>query len=165
MEQRLLAPAPLSVRARRARRLSFGFGRRFFLITLLGLLWAIPAFWDVRFLLVMAAWDLCACVAWAVDLARLPRAAQITLERSWAGPPSLSNQIEVTLELHNDSGIAIECSVLDDIPHSLISQPPTLTIKAPARDSASARYTVRPLERGDIELGGAYLRYRSGSQF
>src|SRR5947209_13772072 len=138
MQQRLLAPEPLSARAHRARRLSFGFGRRFFLITLLGLLWAIPAFWDARFLLVMAAWDLCAVMAWAVDLARLPRANRLVLERSWAHPPSLSNATDVTLELRNESGVAIECSVLDDLPRSLIPQPPELTIKAPAHDSASA---------------------------
>jgi uncharacterized protein (DUF58 family) len=165
MQQRLLAPGPVSARAHRAKRLSFSFGRRFFLITLLGLLWAIPAFWDVRFLLVMAAWDLCAVIAWAVDLARLPRADCLVLERSWTHPPSLSNSTEVTLELRNESGVAIECSVLDDLPRSLIPQPPLLTIKVPAHDTASARYTVRPLERGDIKLGAAWLRYRSGSQF
>ncbi len=165
MEQRLLAPPPLSVRAHSAKRLGFGFGRRFFLITLLGLLWAIPAFWDVRFLLVMAAWDICALIAWAVDLARLPRPDRLVLERTWAGPPSLSNSMEVTLELRNQSGVAVACSVLDDLPRSIIPEPPTVEIKAAARDSGSAHYTVRPLERGDIALGAAYLRYRSGSQF
>src|ERR1051325_5316077 len=100
--QHLLAPEPVSARAHRAKRLSFGFGRRFFLITLLGLLWAIPAFWDIRFLLVMAAWDLCAVIAWAGDLARLPRPDRLVLERSWAHPPSLSNATEVTIELLNE---------------------------------------------------------------
>ena len=165
MQQRLLAPEPVSARAHRAKRLSFGFGRRFFFITLLGLLWAIPAFWDVRFLLVMAAWDACAVIAWAVDLARLPSADRLVLERSWAHPPSLSNATEVTIELRNESNVPIECSVLDDLPRSLIPEPPEVIIKVPARDSASARYTVRPLQRGDIALGAAYLRYRSGSQF
>jgi uncharacterized protein (DUF58 family) len=165
MEQRLLAPSPLAARSHRAKRLSFGFGRRFFLITLLGLLWAIPAFWDVRFLLVMAAWDFCAFLAWAVDLARLPAPDRLEVVRSWAGPPSLSNPVEVTLELRNESGTAIECSVLDDVPRSLAAQPPTVTIKARAKDSTSACYTVRPLDRGDIPLGAAYLRYRSGSHF
>jgi uncharacterized protein (DUF58 family) len=165
MQQRLLAPEPMSARAYRAKRLSFGFGRRFFLITLLGLLWSIPAFWDARFLLVMAAWDLCAVIAWAVDLARLPRADRLVLGRSWAHPPSLSNATEVALELRNESSVAIECSVLDDLPKSLIPLSPELIIQAPPRDSASAHYTVRPLERGDVKLGAAYLRYRSGSQF
>src|SRR5258707_814055 len=165
MHEDHLAPAPSSARARRVKRLSFGFGRRLFLVTLLGVLWAIPAFWDVRFLLVMAAWDLCALIAWAVDLIRLPRADRLVLERSWAGPPSLSNVTEVTIEVRNESGVNVECRVLDDVPRSLAPQPPTLEIKAAARDSASAHYTVRPLERGDIALGEAYLRYQSGSQF
>lgn len=165
MQQRLLVPAPLSASARRVKRLSFGFGRRFFLVMLLGLLWTVPAFWDARFLLVMAAWDFCAVAAWAIDLARLPRAERLTLERSWNGAPSLSNATEITLELRNESGVAIACRVLDDIPGSLITAPPTVEIKVPARGSASGHYTVRPLERGDIALGAAYLRYRSGSQF
>src|SRR5947209_12404460 len=119
MEQRLLAPAPLSVRARRAKRLSFGFGRRFFLITLLGVLWAIPAFWDTRFLLLMAAWDACAILAWVVDLARLPRPERLVVVRSWEGPPALSNNVQVTLEIQNQSGVYVACSVIDDAPGSL----------------------------------------------
>src|SRR5260221_5900298 len=103
MQQNLLAPAPLSARARRVKRLSFGFGRRFFLVTLLGVLWAVPAFWDVRFLLVMAAWDLCAVIAWAVDLSRLPLPERLVVERSWAGAPSLSNEVEITFEVGHQS--------------------------------------------------------------
>jgi uncharacterized protein (DUF58 family) len=187
MEQRLLAPAPVSARAHRAkglrraggekpgllfrladllgRNLSFGFGRRFFLITALGVLWAIPAFWDERFLLVMAAWDLCAVAAWAVDLLRLPRPDRLVLERSWDGPPALSNAAAITLELHNQSGVAVECSVIEDMPRTLVPEPPRVVLRAAARGSATGHYTVRPLERGDIALGAAYLRYRSGSQF
>jgi uncharacterized protein (DUF58 family) len=163
--QTLLAPAQLSVRAQRAKRFSFGFGRRFFLITLLGVLWAIPAFWDTRFLLVMAAWDACALVAWAVDLARLPRPERLVVVRSWQGPPSLSNNVQVTLEIRNESGVYLACRVIDDAPGSLIAEPPLLEIRVRARDSASATYMARPLERGDVTLGPAYLRYRSGSHF
>jgi uncharacterized protein (DUF58 family) len=160
-----LAPAPVSVRAQRAKRLSFGFGRRFFLITLLGLLWAVPAFWDVRFLLVMAAWDVLALLAWAVDLARLPHPERLVVERSWGGAPSLSNDLKVTLELRNQSAVPVICRAIDDAPRSLIAEPPQLEINAPANDSGSASYTVHPVERGDVMLGAVYLRYRSGSQF
>jgi uncharacterized protein (DUF58 family) len=61
--------------------------------------------------------------------------------------------------------VYVSCRVIDDVPRSLAAAPPQLEIKAPARDSGSARYTVHPLERGDVALGAAYLRYRSGSQF
>src|SRR5262245_23480977 len=113
----------------------------------------------------MAAWDACAVIAWAVGLARLPRPERLVLERSWAGPASLSNAVSVTLELRNESSITVECSVLNDLPRSIIPAPPTVEIKAPPGDSSSASYTVRPLERGDISLGPAYLRYRSSSKF
>ncbi|HLK08057.1 MAG TPA: DUF58 domain-containing protein, partial [Candidatus Angelobacter sp.] len=160
-----LAPEPLSVRAQRGKRFSFGFGRRFFLLTLLGVLWAIPAFWDTRFLLVMAAWDACAFIAWAVDLARLPRPEFLAIERSWSGAVSLSNNTQVTLQIRNESGTYIVCQAIDDVPRSMIPEPPALQINVRAKDSNSATYTVRPLERGDVTLGAVYLRYQSGSHF
>ena len=163
--QTQLAPEPVSVRAKRGKRLSFGFGRRFFLLTLLGALWAIPAFWDTRFLLVMAAWDACAFIAWAVDLARLPRPEFLTIERSWAGAVSLSNNTQVTLDICNESGTYVACQVIDDVPQSMIPEPPALQINVRAKNSSSATYTVRPLERGDVTLGAVYLRYQSGSHF
>jgi uncharacterized protein (DUF58 family) len=160
-----LAPAPVSVRAHAAKRLSFGFGRRFFLLTLLGILWTIPAFWDIRFLLVMAAWDACAIIAWAVDLARLPQPERLVIERSWDGAVSLSNNTQVTLEVRNQSRVYVSCKLIDDVPRSMMTEPPTLQINARANDSSSATYTVRPLERGEVTLGAVYLRYQSGSHF
>ncbi len=160
-----LAPKPVSNPARQTKRFGFGFGRRFFLVVLLGVLWAVPAFWDSRFLLLMAAFDLCAIIAWGVDLRRLPSPHQLVLERSWTGPPSLSNDLQVQLQLQNLGRIWVECHVLDDVPRALRAMPPTVEIQARARDTGSAAYTIRPLERGDVQLGAAYLRYRSGARF
>ncbi|HJX85001.1 MAG TPA: DUF58 domain-containing protein, partial [Candidatus Angelobacter sp.] len=61
--------------------------------------------------------------------------------------------------------IAVNCRVLDDIPPSLVSVPPTLQLSAAAQSSAQGSYTVRPLERGNVQLGPAYLRYQSGAGF
>ncbi|MBZ5532117.1 MAG: DUF58 domain-containing protein [Acidobacteriia bacterium] len=160
-----LAPPPLIVQARRTRRMAWGFGPRFFLVVILGVLWAVPAFWDKRFLLVMAAWDLCALMAWAVDLARLPKPKQLLVQRSWAGPPSLSNDVDVELEVQNFGRAYLECRVVDDVPPSLRNAPPKVEIKVAAQSAGSAKYTVRPLERGDVALGAAYLNYRSGARF
>jgi uncharacterized protein (DUF58 family) len=165
MKQMQLAPPPVSSPARQTGRFRFGFGRKFFLLTILGILWAVPAFWDLRFLLVMAAWDLCAVAAWAVDLARLPRPELLTLERSWNGVPSLSNPVEVILELRNSSTTSIDCRILEDVPNTLRSEPPQVEIKAPARDSASTSYRLLPLRRGENSLGAAYLRYQSSAGF
>jgi uncharacterized protein (DUF58 family) len=146
-------------------RLGVGFGHRFFLVLLLGLLWAIPAFWDARFLLVMAAFDLCAVIAWAIDLLQLPAPHQLVLQRSWAGPPSLSNDLEITLQIENLGRTAVECRILDDVPRALRAAPPTVEIHTPAHSFGAATYTIRPLQRGDVKLGAAYLRYQSGAHF
>jgi uncharacterized protein (DUF58 family) len=134
-------------------------------VLLLGVLWAIPAFWDPRFLLVMAGFDLCALVAWAVDLVQLPAPHQLVLERSWSGPPSLRNNLEITLQLENLGRTAVYARVLDDVPRALRTTPPTVEIHAAGQSFGSAQYTIRPLQRGDVKLGAAYLRYQSSAHF
>ncbi|HYX52693.1 MAG TPA: DUF58 domain-containing protein [Candidatus Limnocylindrales bacterium] len=160
-----LIPATVSAPAKQTRTLGFGFGSRFFLLISVGLLWAVPAFWDRRFLLVMLAWDACAVVAWLVDLLSLPRPHQLIIQRSWGGAPSLSNNVEVTLEVQNRSSAYVECRVMDDIPAALRSTPPQLQIRTAKRDSAVAQYLARPLQRGDVELKSTWLRYQSGAHF
>jgi uncharacterized protein (DUF58 family) len=160
-----LAPDPVRNPGRQTKRLGFGFGRRFFLLMFVGVLWAAPAFWDARFLLAMAAFDLCALVAWVIDLRRLPRPNQLVLERSWTGPPSLSNDLKVRLVLQNLGSTSVECQILDDVPKALRASPPAVEIQAGKQGSGSGAYMIRPLERGDVQLGAAYLRYQSIAHF
>jgi uncharacterized protein (DUF58 family) len=160
-----LVPKPAKNPAWSSKKFGYGFGRRFFLLVTLGLLWAVPAFWNTRYLLLMVAWDVCALAAWLFDLLRLPAPHQLVVERSWGGAPSLSNNVEITLTVENLSGAQVLCRILDDVPAGLRRRPPTVELRAPARDTGSAKYTARPLERGDIKLGAAYLRYQSPARF
>lgn len=160
-----LVPPPVSVVANHRKRFPFAFGRRFFLLLGLGVLWAVPAFWDVRFLLVMAVWDAFVVIAWAIDLNQLPRPHQLAVERSWAGTASLNNPVEIRLEIQNSGGTHIQCRTVDDVPVALRREPPDLLITAGAHNSGTGTYTAKPLERGDIVLGGAWLRYQSGAAF
>jgi uncharacterized protein (DUF58 family) len=165
MRQTILAPETVSATCQPAGRLGFGFGRRFFFLMLLGVLWAIPAFWDLRFLLVMAAWDACVLIAWLTDLLRLPRAAYLKLQRSWSAPAALNNPVDVVLQVENQGTVDLECNqLLDDLPESL-REPTLLQIKAPARSLATVSYQVRPRQRGDIRLGQVYFRYQSAAGF
>jgi uncharacterized protein (DUF58 family) len=163
--EKVLAPEPVRVACKSAGRLGFGFGRRFFLLLFLGALWAVPAFWDNRFLWIMGAWDVCAVVAWAMDLGRLPRPERLHLERSWTGAASLRNTIDVVLQMENPGKSGLQCQVLDDVPESLRPEPPIVEFKVGAQSTEGQPYPVRPLQRGDVHLGKAYLRYQSAAHF
>ena len=165
MKPRLLAPSVVSAACTPAGRMGIAFGRRFFLLMLLGVLWVIPAFWDRRFLLIIAAWDALVILAWIVDLVRLPRPARLVVERSWAGAASLRNDVDVIVQVQNGSQADIVCQLLDDMPDALRKDPAVLSLKAPASTAASQSYVARPLQRGDIQVGGIYLRYQSGAGF
>lgn len=165
MREHLLSPEPVSATCKSAGRLPFGFGRRFLLLLLLGLLWALPAFWNPRYLLNMLVWDLATLIAWALDLRRLPKPDQLAVERKWTAPASLRNETRIDLEVINNSSLTLHCSLLDDVPVSLRSAPPELNLALPPRREAIGSYTVRPLQRGDIEVGSVYLRYQSSARF
>jgi uncharacterized protein (DUF58 family) len=160
-----LVPKSVTAAAQKNRRFGVGFGQRFFLLIAVGVLWAVPAFWDKHFLLVMLAWDAFAFLAWAIDLSSLPRPHQLVIERSWSGAAALSDNVEVTINVQNLSGTSIECRILDDVPEALRHEPPTLVLQARRRDNTSANYAARPLQRGDVKLGAAYLRYQSVAHF
>ena len=160
-----LVPKPVTAAAQKNRRFGVGFGQRFFLLIAVGVLWAVPAFWDKHFLLVMLAWDAFVFLAWAIDLSSLPGPHQLVVQRSWGAPAALSDNVDVTISLQNLSGTSIECRLLDDVPETLRHEPPTLVLKAPRRDTSATSYTARPLERGDVKLGAAYLRYQSVAHF
>jgi uncharacterized protein (DUF58 family) len=59
----------------------------------------------------------------------------------------------------------VECKVLDDIPQGLRPQPPEIMLQVAGRDTSEASYVGRPLQRGDVKLGSAYLRYQSAARF
>ncbi|HYL92826.1 MAG TPA: DUF58 domain-containing protein, partial [Alphaproteobacteria bacterium] len=94
-----------------------------------------------------------------------PRSGQLRVQRSWGGPPSLSNNVEVTLEIQNYGSSAVQCHVTDDVPQSLRREAPLLQINVPGKSSASKSYSMRPLQRGEVALGAAYLRCQSSSRF
>src|SRR5215469_2876070 len=118
MERRdAIVPDAVSAVCQPAGRFGFAFGRRFFFLLFVGILWAIPAFWNPRFLLVLAAWDAFTLFAWILDLLRLPRAGLLKVERSWSGVASLNNPVDILLRLENQSKIDLECTrLLDDVP-------------------------------------------------
>src|SRR5260370_38500313 len=66
-------------------------------------------------------------------------------------------------EVKNLGASAVQGRVLDDVPKALRATPPTVELEARRHDSGSTTYIVRPLQRGDVKLGEAFLRYQSSA--
>ena len=160
-DQSAMIPAPAEGRARRAKRLGFSFGYRFFMFLLIGLGWLIPAFADIRFAYAMIGWDLLLLLAWVADLLLLPKPQTILVRRTWLGPPALAVQSQVRLTVVNESRSTLRMQLLDNIPSSLRSAPPQLEIMVRPRSESDVEYTIQPSKRGTAEILQTYLRYQS----
>ncbi len=156
-----LVPLAVEGTAVRAKRLSVAFGRRFFILLIMGVAWLGPALIEPRFVYAMFAWDVLAIIAWVIDLGSLPRPSRLKVRRAWQAPPALSVKSEIELTLINESRKALHADVLDTIPPYLRGTPPELEMSAGPGKDASATYTVRPLRRGETKLGDVYIRYQS----
>ena len=142
-------------------RMGFGFGTRFFVLFLMGLLWLAPAWWEPRFYAALALWDALVLVAWAFDFARLPQPGRLELRRSWTSPASFGMPSRVTLSLTNRGASVVLAEAVDDVPLALAPAPPILEYRAGPGATLEQTYEIQPVERGDATLGGIFLRYQS----
>lgn len=155
-----LVPPPVEGAAVSARR-GVAFGRRFFLLFVIGLAWLGPAFIDARFLYGMLVWDAVLLLACILDLVMLPKPGQLVLERRWSQPASLSLPGDVELVLHNHGKTGVIAEIADDVPAELRTEIPQVEITAPRGRDGSSSYRVVPATRGDTAIHDAYLRYQS----
>jgi uncharacterized protein (DUF58 family) len=157
-----LIPPEMRGYGKPAKPFSFAFGRRFFLLLLIGLVWLGPAWIDPRYLYALALWDVAVLAVWAWDLRRLLRPAQLEVHRVWSQPPQLGVESKVTLELQNFGDVPVTVQVFDDTPVSFRPGAPEIEIAALInKKTGTAQYTIRPGERGDARFGSVYLRYQS----
>jgi len=162
--QQHLVPPIATSRGRSSRRISVAFGRRFFLLLLIGLIWIGPAFANPRFIYAMWLWDMLILLLWARDLALLPRPEQIEVSRIWSAPIQLSVESKIRLTLRNFGKTAISAGIIDDVPLALRDQIVEETISAAGSGEGSVTYIICPRERGDTILGEVSLRYQSSWQ-
>jgi uncharacterized protein (DUF58 family) len=156
-----LVPAQVEAVTHSYKRLGVAFGDRFFTLLLLGLVWIIPAFLDLRFVHALLAWDGFVVLAWLADLAQLPNPSQLAVGRTWRSAVALSIPSDLDLTLINSSAKTVRATMVDTVPVQLRNEPPTLTVEAGARNEATARYRICPVQRGDAQLGDCYVRYQS----
>ena len=154
-------PAVAAARSHSTGRWRIGFGTRFFVALLIGLVWVAPSAWSPRLIAGMFVWDGLFLLLWLQDLLRLPQPEQLELRRIWHAPPSLGVRSKVTVELRNFGRRPVFARVTDETPRALRREPPVVELAVPAGTSASADYEILPARRGDLPLGKFYLRYRS----
>jgi len=155
-----LVPHEVEAQTQSKGRFGVAFGDRFFMLLFVGLVWLGPAFFDLRFVYAMLAWDGLVLLAWLVDLAQMPRPSQLKVKRTWHSPAALSISSDVELTLTNSSTRSIHATMVDTVPLQLSAGPQTVTVLARAKREASVTYHVRPSQRGDARLGDCYVRYQ-----
>lgn len=154
-------PAVVTARARATGRLRFGFGTRFFVALLVGLVWVVPAAWSPRFIAAMFIWDGLFLLLWLQDSVRLPKPGDLELQRVWRSAPSLGVRSQVSVELHNFGRRPVFAQVTDEPSRALRREPPVVSLVAPPGGSASAAYEILPTQRGDLPIGKFFVRYQS----
>jgi len=156
-----LHPEPVRAACRPRGRFAFGLTPRAIWLLAAGLLFALPGFFDARLGYAMLLWDALVLAACLFDGMRLPAAQAITIERSWSNAPALKSETEIELAVSHEANTVLDCRLVDDLPDALVAVPATQRLRAIPRLRATLRYKISPRERGDVNAGGAYLRYAS----
>jgi len=159
-----LAPEPIGARGKAKGRLGVAFGRRFFLLLLVGLVWVGPGWTNPKYLLGMVLWDVLVLCLWVIDLKRLPRPEEIEIRRVWHATLQLREPAEATLQFLNRGETDILLRAQEEAPQGLRAEIPEVDVQLPAGSAQSANYSVCPRERGDMHFGNTFLRYQSAWQ-
>ena len=160
-DQVRLIPPKIEAPAQSYKRFGIAFGDRFFMLLFVGLVWLGPAFVDLRFVYAMLAWDVFVLLAWLADLAQFPKPGQLTVKRIWRAPAALSIPSDVDLELQNGSNRSVAATLTDAVPLQLRDEPPNLDLRVGAKSEGLVSYRIRPMQRGDAQIGACYIRYQS----
>jgi uncharacterized protein (DUF58 family) len=145
---------------RMGRVVGFGITARGLWLLLAGLLFSVPEFFHPHRLWIMLAWDGVIALLILGDATLLVSPAKINVIRRFLHSPAIGQPVEIEYEVTQLSNGIVTISVTDDLHPALIEMPRPVTLTAFPRDAAKASLTVSPRERGDVELGKIYLRYK-----
>lgn len=156
-----LVPSNVAARAERGGRVPFAFGRRFFLLLLIGVGWIVPAWSEPRFLYALIFWDALAFVLWAWDVSSMTKPDQLEIRRIWSEPLGLARKTYAALEVSNSSGRSVLAVMNDEPPKSFRRDLPVLHLDIPPRSPVTVRYPIEPRSRGDAVFGDVWIRCQS----
>lgn len=156
-----LHPEPVRAPCQPRRRWGYGLTPRTIGLLLVGFVWLMPGFWIGSLSYAMVAWDGLVLLAALLDAKRLPKERELIVQRKWIHVPAMDSETEIELTIENQCGLAVECRMVDDLPHALTAETATHRVTALPRVPATLRYRIEPSERGDCTTGWMYVRYRS----
>lgn len=151
----------MAARAERRGRFGIAFGRRFFLLLFVGLVWIAPAWRDARFLYALAIWDIAVIFVWLWDLLRMPKPQELEVCRVWDRPVGLGMHGEIRIEIRNSAGSAISAHAWDEAPATFCRELPFVGISVASHSTGAGSYPIDPRARGDVAFGDVWFRYRS----
>jgi uncharacterized protein (DUF58 family) len=160
-DQRPFAPPRVSARLASLSRIPFGFGPRFFVALLIGLLWVVPAWWAPQFVAGLFLWDGLVVAVFLLDLLRLPSPRHVEAFREWEHAPSLATESKISVGVENFTTTPLRCLITDETPTVFRTSPPTLDLRCKPHARAQAEYSIVPRVRGDIPVGRIFVRYRT----
>lgn len=161
MYEKPLIPQEAIARGRPLGRVPFGFGPRFFVALVLGLVWLVPAWRFSRFIYAMLLWDLLFFAVWTWDLLRLPAPDQLEMRRVWSLRPTLAVPSCVKIAVRNFGRVSVHARIVDETPAALQLTPAEVELDVPAGASAESQYPILPSQRGDANLNRIFVRYQS----
>lgn len=156
-----LAPDTVQARCTRTTRLSFGFGRRTYILAACGLVLVGPAFLNPRLLWGILAWNVFVLLVWGIDLFLLPRPAALNVSRAFRGILLMGHEVPVEVTVEGPSRVPLKMTVTADVPESFSPLPMEKAITFRAKEENRATFTIVPRMRGDIEPGNVFLRYQT----
>src|SRR5580693_1520313 len=164
MYEKPLIPQEAIARGRPLGRVSFGFGPRFFVALVLGLVWLVPAWWFSRFIYAMLLWDFLFFAVWTWDLLRLPAPDQLEMRRVWSLRPTLAVPSYVKIAVRNFGRVSVHARIVDETPAAPQLTPAEVELDVPAGASAESQYPILPSQRGDANLNRIFVRYQSAQR-
>ena len=156
-----LAPESVQARCTKTTRLSFGFGRRAYILTACGLVLVGPAFLNPRLLWGMVAWNAFVLLVWGIDLFLLPRPRSLQVIREFGGVLIMGHELPMTVTVEGRSRVPLKMTVTADLPESFAEWPLEQSIAFRPRMENRASFVVTPRRRGDTEAGSVFLRYQT----
>jgi uncharacterized protein (DUF58 family) len=109
----------------------------------------------------MPAWDALILLLAVLDALQLPAPSTIVVERRFLNLPSTGNRLEVRLLLTQTARPRLRLRILDSLHPALLLTPVYRPLMAYRNDPAPVTIKCWPRQRGDLNMGPVYLRYRS----